>query len=80
MGSHVYRETIYAPVISKLTQIDLNKDNSKFEICPKDGCDIKLYSRYCLYLHIEMKHEEDKRHSKIYYNKPYDCTIKPDNY
>lgn len=72
MGTNVYRDTIYASVISKLTQIGQNKDNSQFEICPNEGCETQLYSRYSLYVHIEEKHSADKRHSKIYFNPPYD--------
>ncbi len=62
-----YQNTAYASVIRHLVTLGTNPDSTPVT-CPKEGCIIKLYHIQHLYRHIEAKHPEDKRHSRIYSN------------
>lgn len=66
-NTHCYIDTVYRFAISELCQFGSNKDKSKFVYCPNKECkdlNVKLFTPYYLYRHIEECHPEEKKHQR----------------
>lgn len=74
-ANFVYRNTVYANIITQLVSLRNKRDFSKFVQCPKESCYIKLYTPYSLYKHIEQTHPEDKLHANTYFKYIFELII-----